>query len=137
MSQFEEADEVVSEITDVMQGSGDTASQGRVIRGKKKKRPDFTDEERALILQWLEERYRDLYGRANSATVAQDRDEVWSDFLVTLNAVHEPSLGRTLEELVKKIDNMKTQGRSTCQNLFQNLLVVCNKTSLFATAGHS
>ena len=113
MSQSEQGDEVPIEITDVLQASGDTGSQGRGVRAKKKKRPDFTDEERALILQWLEEKYKDLYGRGNFATVAQDRDEVWADFLVALNSVHEPSMARTLDELIKKIDNMKTQGRSS------------------------
>ena len=82
------------------------------MKARKKKRPEFTDEERALILQWLEDRYQQLYGRGHSSTVAQDRDDVWSDFLITLNTFHEKPMGQTLEELLKKIDNMKTQGRS-------------------------
>ena len=82
------------------------------MKARKKKRPEFTDEERALILQWLEERYKQLYGRGQSSAVAQDRDDVWSNFLIPLNALHDSPMGRTLEELLKKIDNMKTQGKS-------------------------
>ena len=117
MSDSENLDEVPSEISDVIQNSAEAGSQGRQVRPKRKKRPDFTDEERALILQWLEERYKDLYGRGHSSTVAQDRDDVWADFVVALNSLHEPAMGRTLDELVKKIDNMKTQGTFPCSLL--------------------
>ena len=110
MSDSEQNDEVPASLRDVLHNEIDVNSQGRIIKARKKKRPEFTDEERALILQWLEERYKALYGKGHSSTVAQDRDDVWGEFLVALNGLHEPSMGRTLEELQKKIDNMKTQG---------------------------
>ena len=110
MSEADINEEVPASLQDVLQNEIDVTSQGKVIKARKRKRPEFTEEERALILQWLEERYKQLYGKGHSSTVAQDRDDVWAEFLIALNSLHEPSMGRTLDELQKKIDNMKTQG---------------------------
>ena len=122
-------EEVPASLTDVLSNNFDVNSQGKIVKTRKKKSEPFTDDENALILQWLENRYKDLYGRAGSSHVAQDRNEAWEQFLDAINELHNGQYNRTLEDLVKRVDNMKTvgefcQGRSTLDFLTLEILVL-------------
>ena len=72
MSLIEGLEDQPASLDDVISDNFNVNSQGRVVKARRKKSEPFTEDENALILQWLEERYRDLYGRAGSSHVAQD-----------------------------------------------------------------
>ena len=81
----------------------------------------MTDEEKAVIMHWLETRFKDLYGRNNSSSVSADKDEAWSDFVKAVNEVHNYKFNRTRLEIEKRIDNFKTNG-NYCNCLHTTLL---------------
>ena len=112
-----ENDEPAS-LDDVIANNFDVNSQGKVVKAKRKKSEAFTEDENALILQWLEHRYKELYGRAGSSHVAQDRNEAWEEFTQAINDLHNGQYNRSVEEVVKRVDNMKTVGECVRQEIF-------------------
>ena len=94
-----------------MANNFDVNSQSKCVKAKKKKSEPFTEDENVMILRWLEERYRDLYGRAGSSHVAQDHSDAWEEFTEAVNGVHNGRYSRTAEDVVKRVDNMKTVGK--------------------------
>ena len=74
------------------------------------RKADMTSKENALILNWMEFRYKDLYGRANSSSVADDKKQSWEEFTDALNALHDGKFEISKVELEKRINNMKKMG---------------------------
>ena len=68
--------EEVAEIEDVLNDEFEINSNGKAVKKKRKDGPrkaDMTSEENALILNWMEFRYKELYGRGQSSSVADDK----------------------------------------------------------------
>ena len=98
-----------ADINDVLQGNIEV-SRGQIVRRRRERKPEFTDDENALIITWLEEKYKDLYRRGSSATVADDKREAWEAFTKAVNDVHDGQYHREVEDVFKRVDNMKTNG---------------------------
>ena len=72
---------------------------------------EFTGEENALILRWLETKYREFYGMGAGFTVAQVKQDACDQFTTELNNLHGGENSRTQDDIMKRIDNMKNQGK--------------------------
>ena len=106
--------EEVAEIEDVLNDEFEINSNGKAVKKKRKDGPrkaDMTSEENALILNWMEFRYKELYGRGQSSSVADDKKQAWEEFTDALNALHDRQFKRTRAELEKRINNMKKMGK--------------------------
>ena len=105
----ESQEEIPVSLQDVAGNNYYVNSQGKLVKTRKKKK-EFTDEENALILKWLESKYKELYGRGSGSTVAQDKQDAWDEFTTELNNLHGGENSRSQDDIMKRIDNMKNQG---------------------------
>ena len=64
------------------------------VQAKRKKSKAFTDEENALILQWLENRYKDLYCRTRSSHVT----------MANIDVVKSVDIMKTVGEFCSQLD---------------------------------
>ena len=131
----ENSTQASADIQDVFDGNFSVNPSGKVVKRKngnsngeerEKDQNVITPKEIAVILNWLEFRYDDLYGRQGSSDVAGDRREAWDHFLDAINSVHDGKYNRDYERIDKKINNMKkiVNYRSTCP--FVSSLYPCN-----------
>ena len=94
---------------DVANNNFEVNSQGQLVKPKKKKK-EFSDEENAVIMKYLETKYKQLFGRGSGPTLAQDRRDAWYELTDAVNEIHGGQNERTTEDISKRIDNMKNQG---------------------------
>ena len=104
-----------AELEDVLHGDIEV-NKGKIVKKRREKQPPFTDEENALILSWVEDKYKELYGRGSSSSVADDKREAWEQFTTAVNNVHDGKFKREQDDVFKRIDNMKANGKN--RNLF-------------------
>ena len=102
--------EIPANVSDVLTNNFEVNTQGQLVKPRKKKK-EFSDEENAMIMKWLETKYKQLFGRGSGPTVAQDRRDAWFDLTEAVNAIHNGQNERSTEDIVKRIDNMKNQGK--------------------------
>ena len=67
-------------------------------------------QEVAVIFDWLEKRYSDLFGRGKGKSYKASKDDVWEQLVEAVNAVFKGRKKQTRESIYAKIDNMKNQG---------------------------
>ena len=67
-------------------------------------------QEVAVIFDWLEKRYSDLFGRGKGKSYKASKDDVWEQLVEAVNAVFKGRNKWTRESIYTKIDNMKNQG---------------------------
>ena len=106
--------EEVADIEDVLNDEFEINRSGKAVKKKRKdggRKADMTSEENALILNWLEFRYKDLYGRGQSSSATDDKKEAWEEFTDALNDLHDGKFQRTRAELEKRMNNMKKIGK--------------------------
>ena len=96
-----------ADINDVLQGKIEV-NHGKIVKKRKEIKPEFTDEENAMILSWLEDKYKDLYGRGSSYSVSDNKREAWEAFTKAVNDVHDGKNKREVDDVFKRINNMKT-----------------------------
>ena len=101
--------DVAADLNDLLSNNFEVNTQGQLVKPKKKKK-EFSDEENAMIMKWLETKYKQLFGRGSGPTVAQDRRDAWYDLTAAVNGIHNGQNERSTEDIVKRIDSMKNQG---------------------------
>ena len=67
-------------------------------------------QEVAVIFDWLEKQYSDLFGRGKGKSYKASKDDVWEQLVEAVNAVFKGRNKQTRESIYTKIDNMKNQG---------------------------
>ena len=67
-------------------------------------------QEVAVIFDWLEKQYSDLFGRGIGKRYKASKDDVWEQLVEAVNAVFKGRNKWTRESIYTKIDNMKNQG---------------------------
>ena len=97
-----------AEIQDVLDGTFSVNPSGKVVKKRngnsdreerEKDQNVITPKEIAVILNWLEFRYDDLFGRQGSSDVAGDRREAWDEFLDAINSVHDGKYNRDYDRI--------------------------------------
>ena len=102
--------DVPADLNDVLSSNFEVNTQGQLVKPKRKKK-EFSEEENAMIMKWLETKYKQLFGRGSGPTVAQDQRDAWYDLTEAVNGIHNGQNERSTEDIVKRIDNMKNQGK--------------------------
>ena len=99
-----------------MNDNFDINKKGKAVKkARAPRKPDMTAEENALIINWLEFRYDNIYGRGHSATVRDDKKAAWDAMIDEIDAVHDGKFERNKVEIEKRINNIKKLGITETQ----------------------
>lgn len=105
---------MTEELYQVLRGADfDRNSQGEVVITKKVKvkATTFQALELTVIYDWLEQRWKDLFGTKSGVNYKFEKADVWAQFVYEMNNQCGHAFNRTKESICHKIDNMVTQSK--------------------------